>query len=154
MSGAELIAGRTLHPGVADAPLLVLDEPLSLWGGVSAEGIVIDRHHPQLGTSLSGLVVAMTAGRGSSSSSSVLAELIRAGRAPAGIVLAEGDTIIVLGAIVAAELYALSLPVVEIDAAAWPTLRSARRVTLRADADGPAVIETFVDRGRQHDGVR
>ena len=80
-------------------------------GGVSADGTIIDRHHPQCGVSLTGRVVVMTAGRGSSSSSSVLAEQIRAGTAPAAIVLAEPDTILLLGAVVAAELYGRCLPV-------------------------------------------
>ena len=48
----------------------------------------------------------MPSGRGSSSSSSVLAEAIRAGTAPAAIVLGEADPILALGAIVARELSA------------------------------------------------
>jgi predicted aconitase with swiveling domain len=34
---------------------LVLDEPLSLWGGVDpATGEIIDAHHPQRGVNVSG----------------------------------------------------------------------------------------------------
>ena len=54
----------------------------------------------------------MPSGRGSSSSSSVLAEAIRAGTAPAAIVLGEADPILALGAIVARELYGTTIPVV------------------------------------------
>jgi predicted aconitase/predicted aconitase with swiveling domain len=107
--------GFVLHPGTGSGELLTLDEPLSFWGGVSAEGIVIDRHHPHCGESVAGRILAMSTGRGSSSSSSVLAELIRAGRAPAAIVLAEDDTIIVLGAVVAAEIYGIEMPVLRLD---------------------------------------
>jgi predicted aconitase with swiveling domain len=53
----------------------------------------------------------MPSGRGSSSSSSVLAEAIRAGTGPEAIVLAEPDGILVLGALVARELYGKELPV-------------------------------------------
>ncbi|MBA3348994.1 MAG: DUF126 domain-containing protein, partial [Actinobacteria bacterium] len=91
----------------------MLDAPLSLWGGMDpATGVVIDRHHPQYGTGLTGRILVMPWGRGSSSSSSVLAEAIRSGTAPAGIVLAEPDEIVVLGALVAAELYGSTIPVV------------------------------------------
>ena len=95
-----LVAGR------ASGPTLVLDEPLSFWGGVDpASGLIIDRAHPQAGMTITGRILVMQAGRGSSSSSSVLAECIRAGTGPAGIVLGETDPILALGALVAAELY-------------------------------------------------
>lgn len=108
--------GRTLVPGRAGGLALVLDEPLSLWGGVDpATGRVIDRRHPQAGEALSGRVLVMPAGRGSSSSSSVLAEAIRRGTAPAAILLGAADGIVALGAIVAGELYGRSRPVVVLE---------------------------------------
>lgn len=115
-SGAELL-GRSLHPGSACAKLLVLAEPLSFWGGVDRDGIIVDVHHPQCGQSVRGKVVAMPSGRGSSSSTAVLAELIRSGNGPAGILLAECDAIVVIGALVAAEMYSVCLPVIELTSA-------------------------------------
>lgn len=112
-SGAEL-RGRSLHPGSARARLLVLDEPLSFWGGVDDSGTIVDAHHPQCGQSVRGRVLAMPSGRGSSSSTAVLAELVRSGNGPAGILLAECDSILVTGALVAAEMYQVLLPIVEL----------------------------------------
>ena len=104
---------RALVEGAASGPAIVLDEPLSFWGGVDpATGRVIDRRHPQAGRELAGRVLVMPSGRGSSSSSSVLAEAIRAGTAPAAIVLFEPDPIVALGAVVALELYGRTVPVV------------------------------------------
>ncbi len=91
---------------------LVLDDGLSLWGGMDpASGKVIDGHHPQLGASLTGRIVVMPSGRGSSSSASVLAEAVRAKTAPAAIVLAEPDLILAIGAAVAEELYGVQVPI-------------------------------------------
>lgn len=107
-----------LAPGSADGLALVLDEPLSLWGGVDpATGTIIDRRHPQRGASTSGRVLIMPAVRGSSSSSSVLAETVRAGCAPAAIVLGEPDLILPVGAAVAEELYGRRVPIVLLAAA-------------------------------------
>ena len=104
---------RTLVAGSAEGEPLVLAEPLSFWGGVDpATGDVIDGHHPQAGANVTGRVLVMPGGRGSSSSSSVLAEAIRAGTAPAAIVLLEADPILALGAIVARELYGRTIPIV------------------------------------------
>jgi predicted aconitase with swiveling domain len=96
---------------------LVLDEPLSLWGGMDpATGALIDARHPQRGVRLSARVVVMPSARGSSSSASVLAEAVRAGTAPAAIVLGEPDLILAIGAAVAEELYGVVVPVVVLDA--------------------------------------
>lgn len=117
------LEGRTLVAGEAAGPVLVLDEPLSFWGGMDpATGAIVDRHHPQVGEVLTGRVLVMPSGRGSSSSSYVLAEAIRAGTAPAAIVLGEPDPIVALGSLVARELYATRVPVVVLDLASLRSL--------------------------------
>jgi predicted aconitase with swiveling domain len=95
-----------------------LDEPLSLWGGLDpATGRVIELRHPQHGARVTGRVLVLPAARGSSSSASVLAEAIRAGTAPAAIVLGEPDLILALGAAVAEELYGVQIPILVLPAA-------------------------------------
>jgi len=113
MNRSGAFEGRALLGGDARGNAVVLDEPLSLWGGMDPEsGRLIDHRHPQVGAELSGRILVMPSGRGSSSSSSVLAEAIRTRTAPAGIVLSEPDGIIVLGALIARELYGRSIPVI------------------------------------------
>jgi predicted aconitase with swiveling domain len=125
---------RTLVAGEGEGDALVLDEPLSFWGGVDpATGQIVDVHHPQRGANVTGRVLVMPSGRGSSSSSSVLAEAIRVGTAPAAIVLAESDPILALGSIVGRELYGRGVPIV-----VW---------TGAAVGDGSAVV-VRADRGR------
>jgi predicted aconitase with swiveling domain len=133
--------GRTLAVGEARGPTLVLDEPLSFWGGVDPEtGLVIDVHHPQRGVTVTGRVLAMPSGRGSSSSSSVLVESIHAGTGPVAIVMREPDPIIALGAIVVRELFGTRFPVVVVDEATYRSLRNDVVVVVRAD-DAGAVVQ-------------
>jgi predicted aconitase with swiveling domain len=125
MAEDRALAGRT-----ATGEALVLDEPLSFWGGVDPEtGTIVDARHPQHGASVTGRILVMPSGRGSSSSSSVLAESIRAGTGPAAIVLGEPDPILALGALVARELYGKVTPVV---VATDPGLRTGDVVTVHA----------------------
>jgi predicted aconitase with swiveling domain len=107
-----ILHGRTLHPGLATGEPIRLTAPLSFWGGTDDQGRIVDAHHPQCGAVLTGRVLLMESGRGSSSTSSVLAEQIRTRTAPAAIILTRPDQIIPLAALVAAELYDLQLPVV------------------------------------------
>jgi predicted aconitase with swiveling domain len=127
---------RTLIAGEGGGDALVLDEPLSFWGGVDpATGEIVDVHHPQRGANVAGRVLVMPSGRGSSSSSSVLAEAIRVGAAPAAIVLAEPDPILALGSIVARELYGKVVPVV-----VWTgAVVNGSAVLVRADRGGVLV---------------
>jgi uncharacterized protein len=113
---------------------LVLQEPLSLWGGMDpATGELIDAHHPQRGASLAGRVVVMTSGRGSSSSASVLAEAVRAGVAPAAILLAEPDLILAIGSAVAEELYGRAVPVLVVPAARLAEITDGSEVAIGED---------------------
>ncbi len=123
MNGGKL-RGRVLVAGNGSGPVLRLEEPLSFWGGVDpATGRIIDQRHPRRGESVSGRVLVMPYGRGSSSSSSVLLEGVRLGTAPAAVVLRELDGILALGAAVARELYEKSPPVVLLEPADWSALR-------------------------------
>lgn|SRR5512132_294468 len=134
--------GRSLVAGEARGPALVLDEPLSFWGGVDPEtGRVIDVHHPQLGVTMTGRVLVMPSGRGSSSSSSVLVESIHAGTGPVAIVMREPDPIIALGAIVVRELFGTRFPVVVVDEDTYRSLRNDSIVVVRA-TDAGAIVDS------------
>lgn len=132
---------RTLTTGRGSGPVLVLEEPLSFWGGLDARtGEIVDVHHPQRGRSVAGTVLVMRSGRGSSSSSSVLAEAIRAGVGPAAIVLGEADPIVALGCVVADELYGSAVPVVVADATDHDACAGAERLTVDATTASAAIV--------------
>ena len=115
---------------------LVLDEGLSLWGGMDpATGELIDARHPQRGASLTGRIVVMPSGRGSSSSASVLAEAVRAKTAPAAILLGEADLILSIGSAVAEELYGVTVPVVVIGAGLLASIRDGAEVRIGSNGD-------------------
>ena len=86
-------------------PALVLEAPISFWGGIDPKtGTVADVRHPEHGECISGRVLFLPGTIGSSSASAVLLELVRAGHAPAAIVMHEPDAILLLGLIVAKEM--------------------------------------------------
>lgn len=128
------MSARSLVHGKAEGAVLTLNDPLSFWGGFdSASGKVIDRFHPQHGACLSGMILFMERGRGSSSGASVLAEAIRLGTAPVAIILLDEDAIIATGALVAQMLYGTDCPVVALrNKAEWQRLSSLPRLVVEA----------------------
>lgn len=122
-----------LVDGAASGPVLVLREPISFWGGVEVgSGRIVEQGHPEAGEVVSGTMLVMPHGRGSSSASSVLAEMIRRETAPAALILASADPIIVLGAVVAEEIYGRTTPVVVAGASLLAAAAGARWATLRS----------------------
>lgn len=137
MSGQRRIAGKCLVAGEARGLLSVMTEPLSLWGGFDLEnGRVSDVNHAQYRQLISGRILAMPGGRGSSSSSSILLESARQGNHPRAIVLAEADPILVIGALVAEDLYSVNIPVILVPAEVLAGLRSDTQVVVSSGGDG------------------
>jgi len=132
-------AALSFARGEAAGEALVLTAPLSFWGGVDAEtGRIRDPNHPEFGARVSGRVLVMALARGSSSSSSVLAETIRLKTAPAAIVLGSPDPILTVGALVAASLYGRACPIV---VCALDGIATGDRLRVRAGGDGAAEVE-------------
>ena len=132
------MTAQSYAAGDADALALVLSVPLSFWGGIDVEtGRIIDHSHPDLGISITGTILVMPGGRGSSSSSSVLAEAIRRGTGPAAIVLSIPDPILTVGALVAQALYGVRCPIVVGETGRF---RTGLRVRIRAGDTGPADV--------------
>ena len=125
---------RLLTEGVAEGPVLSLDEPLSFWGAFEPRsGVILDVHHPQRGACVKDTVLVMTETRGSGSAPGAIAEAIRLGTAPVAIILAEADINLAVGAEVAATLYGRRCVVACVTAEELERLRGAKRIAIAED---------------------
>ena len=140
---AKVLTGKVSHPGVAEGEVLLLTEPVSFWGGVDHHGEIIDVHHAQHKAKMTNKVLVMPSGRGSSSATAVLAELIRTGDGPLAIVMLQCDTILVIGALVSAEIYGISMPIVELDQEQYAQLSDGMRVSVDAYSDSQIATVTL-----------
>jgi predicted aconitase with swiveling domain len=114
--GMSMLSGRVLVAGSASGEVLHLQHDLSFWGAVGPlDGRIIDRRHPQFGTSIEGKILLIRRSIGSSSGSAILLETLYRGCGPAGIILGEADQILTLGAVVAREMGYATIPVIQID---------------------------------------
>lgn len=111
---AEIILhGKVIIPGEARGSALVSNEPLSFWGGYDWKtGEIIDRRHMLSGAFAKDKVLAIPFTRGSSTTTAVLLEAIRAKTAPAAIITTDMDFFFALASVVADELYSSPLPLV------------------------------------------
>ena len=130
-----MIRGRAVVAGEAIGDALVTHDALSFWGGYDFHtGEIIDKHHPLAGVCAAGRIFAVPFSKGSSTTTAVLLEAVRAGTAPAAIVTTGPDAFFALASIVADVMYGKPFPVIALDAPDFALLRTGEH--LRIDASG------------------
>lgn len=131
-----MIQSFVLNAGSAHGPVCVLSEPLSFWGAFNPRtGQIIDTHHPQCGTVLAGKILLMRESRGSGTAPGAIAEAIRRGTAPTGIILISPDIILAIGAAVAAKLYDRDCPVISVSSQDFFKLSTASHIAIAPDGE-------------------
>ncbi len=134
------LLARSILSGTATGPIIAAGEALSFWGGVDpASGRVIDVHHPLHGVTITGGILMMPSSRGSCTGSGVLLDLALTGRAPAALIFSEAEDVLTLGALIAAEMFGKSLPVLRLSHEAYDALCRAETATISdtaIEADG------------------
>ena len=134
-----MIHGRAVVAGAAEGEALVTGEALSFWGGYDFHtGEIIDRHHPLAGIRAAGRILAVPFSKGSSTTTAVLLEAVRAGTAPAAIVTTGTDAFFALASIVADVMYGKPFPVIALDAADFAQLQTGDRLAI--DPSGTIVV--------------
>ena len=129
-----MITGRVIVAGEADAEALVTRDALSFWGGYDFHtGEIIDKHHPLAGVRAAGRILAVPFSKGSSTTTAVLLEAVRAGTAPAAIVTTGPDAFFALASIVADVMYGKSFPVISLDAKDFGRLQTGERLSISKD---------------------
>lgn len=125
------LSARSILAGTASGPIIAAGEALSFWGGVDpATGKVIDVHHPLHGVTITGGILMMPSSRGSCTGSGVLLDLALTGRAPAALIFSEAEDVLTLGALIAAEMFGKSLPVLRLSHGAYDALCRAKTATI------------------------
>ncbi|MBN1889008.1 MAG: DUF126 domain-containing protein [Thermoflexales bacterium] len=101
-SEAWYTTGRVIKAGRCQAEALVSPEPIGFFGGVDADtGVVVEKGHPLYGACVAGRVLVFPTSKGSTVGSYILYRLKKAGLAPAGIINAQSEPIVAVGAIIA-----------------------------------------------------
>src|SRR6188474_2957766 len=131
----RMIAGRSIVAGCAEGDALVTHQSLSFWGGYDFHtGEIIDKHHELAGVRAAGRILVVPFSKGSSTTTAVLLEAVKAGTAPAAILTTGVDSFFALASIVADVMYGKSFPVIALEPSDFASLVSGER--LRVDTSG------------------
>ncbi len=127
-------ASQAVLSAQAEGQILVCDEGLSVWGGVSSDTSEIqDALHPQFGEKLAGRIVMMPGSRGSCTGSGVLLGLVLSGLAPAALVFREPESVLTLGALIAERMFDHKIAVLQLSDADYDALATQSNAVIRSD---------------------
>ena len=130
----RVIAGRVIVAGSADGEALVTHDALSFWGGYDFHtGEIIDKHHPLAGVRAGGRILAVPFSKGSSTTTAVLLEAVRAGTAPAAILTTGADAFFALASIVADVMYGKPFPVIALEPDDFASLVTGEHLSIARD---------------------
>lgn len=128
------IFGKPVISGSANGLALVSSEPLSFWGGYDwKSGEITDLRHPLSGLNAKGKILAIPFTRGSSTTTAVLLESIRAETAPSGIITTATDLFFALASVVADELYSKPFPLVAVSESDFVCLQTGDQIEITDD---------------------
>jgi hypothetical protein len=121
----RVLIGSAVIAGAAQGWVVASREPLSFWGGYDYHtGEIIDRRHPLTGQRVGGCILALPFTRGSSTTTAVLLEAVKAHTAPAAILTTRVDTFFALASIVADEMYHSPIPLIALGEEEFGSLHS------------------------------
>ncbi len=120
--------------GTINAPALVLETSISFWGGIDYEsGLIIDQSHPQVGKAIGGTCLIVPMVRGSGGTPGNIADMLRRGCGPAGIVIGHADINVMAGIKVAQRLYGSDCPMFVADGKQLALFKTAKPVSIEED---------------------
>ena len=129
-----VIHARPIVAGAATGEALVSADALSFWGGYDFKtGTIIDRNHSLAGVTAAGKILAVPFSKGSSTTTAVLLEAVRAGTAPAAMLTTGVDSFFALASIVADVMYGKPFPVLALDATDFGHLVTGMYLAITAD---------------------
>ena len=130
----NVVRGVMMVSGEAEGDIMYSSEPLSFWGGYDQDtGEIIDRRHPLSGQNASKKILVIPSSRGSTTTVSVLLEAVMADKSPAAIVIEQVDPYFTLAAVVAKEVFDMTIPVVLLSQQDFARLESADHMQVYAD---------------------
>ena len=98
-----IIKCRKISKGQAQGEVIITKDSISFLGGVDPNtGMIIDPNHELYGRTISGKILVMPSGKGSTVGSYVIYQMHKNNTAPLAIIALEAEPIIATGAIMAA----------------------------------------------------
>jgi uncharacterized protein len=129
------VNARCILPGRGCGTILATQQAISFWGCVDpASGLISDKRHDLYGRSISGKILVFPFGKGSSTGSLMILELLRLDLAPAAIINIRTEPLLATGPVVGKHFYAKTFPILNVLREDFLKLKSGLYAEVTSDA--------------------
>ncbi len=138
------IAATCVLPGQGQGRILSTCQAISFWGCVNpTTGLISDKRHDLFGESVSGRILVFPFGKGSSTGSLMILELLRLDLAPAAIINIRTEPLLATGPVVGKHVYAKTFPILNVSEADFDRLKTGQtaRVLSSPEASYIRIVE-------------
>jgi predicted aconitase with swiveling domain len=134
------ITATCILPGTGKGRLLSTRQPISFWGCVDPlTGRISDKRHELFGESVAEKILVFPFGKGSSTGSLMILELLRLNLAPAAIINIRTEPLLATGPVVGKHFYGKTFPIVNVEEADLDLLTSGLHAEVASQPNGSYV---------------
>ena len=134
------IAATCILPGTARGRVLATRQPISFWGCVDpATGAISDKRHELFGESITAKVLVFPYGKGSSTGSLMMLELLRLDLAPAAIINLRTEPLLATGGVVGKHFYGKHFPILNVSEADFHRLLTGLTAEIICESNGATI---------------
>lgn len=146
------LEGRFILAGVGKGEILATKDPISFWGCVDPlTGIISDKRHELYKCCIAGKVLVFPYGKGSSTGSLMILELIRNNRAPAAIINIRTEPLLATGPVVGKHFYGKHFPILTVAKSVFHQLETGWFAFI--SCDGKAAVITVSKKDKEENSV-
>jgi predicted aconitase with swiveling domain len=135
------LKGTFILKGNSKGELLVTKEAISFWGCVDpVTGIISDKRHELYKSCVAGKILVFPYGKGSSTGSLMILELIRNNMAPAAIINIRTEPLLTTGPVVGKHFYKKYFPILTIEEDSFNHLKTGQYASISGDGKAATII--------------
>jgi len=140
------LKGTFLLKGISQGEILATKDPISFWGCVDPlNGIISDKRHELYNRCITDKVLVFPYGKGSSTGSLMILELIRNNRAPAAIINIRTEPLLTTGPIVGKHFYQKYFPILTISEDFFSLLKTGQYASISSKGRTATIIISGID---------
>lgn len=135
------LTGTFILPGTGRGEILATADPISFWGCVDPlTGIISDKRHELYQCSIAGKILVFPYGKGSSTGSLMILELIRNNLSPSAIINIRTEPLLTTGPVVGKHFYGKYFPILTLAEASFHYLKTGRHASISGNGRKAVII--------------
>ena len=140
-----MITGEFILEGKGKGKILATRDPISFWGCVDPlTGMITDKRHELYQCCIADRILVFPYGKGSSTGSLMILELLRNNLAPAAIINIRTEPLLATGPVVGKHFYHKYFPILTVSEDSFASFKTGQFASISGDGKAAEIIVTWI----------